>query len=250
MLVSSSKPLNRMNKGNFVLSPPNGKPFRQGIVDSIAIMIGYIPVAMAFGMTAKAAGLPDWLPPLMSIVMFAGATQFVMIGAIINGGALAWIVGLCALMDARGLFFAPTIEKLVPMGIKKRSLAAFGLTDEVFAITSNKAKEIPITQRVRWYFGLMIGAYLSWCFGTLLGVLLGNWITEHLSFLSVALPFAFPALFFVMVYLNLHQNMFIPIFITFGLTSALCLFFSGGVAIIVGAFCGMGYFYLTQRGGI
>ncbi len=230
------------------MSSVNEKPFRQGLADSTAIMIGYIPVAMAFGMTAKSAGLPDWLPPLMSVVMFAGATQFVMISAIIKGSALAWIVGLCALMDARHLFFAPTVEKLVPMGIKKRALAAFGLTDEVFAMACSKAKDVPPTQRIRWYFGLMIGSYFSWCFGAVLGVLLGGWVTEHLSFLSAALPFAFPALFFILVYLNIHKNMFVPVLITFSLTSILCLLYSSGVAIIVGAACGMGYFYLTQRG--
>ena len=230
------------------MSSVSEKPFCQGLSDSVAVMIGYIPVAMAFGMTAKAAGLPDWLPPLMSFVMFAGATQFVMISAIIKGSVLVWVVGLCALMDMRHLFFAPTVEKLVPMGIKKRAFAAFGLTDEVFAMTCSKAKDVPAEQRVRWYFGLAVGAYLSWCFGAILGVLLGGWVEEHLAFLSAALPFAFPALFFILLYLNLNRNMLIPVLITFSVTSILCLLYSSGVAIIVGAVCGMGYFYVIQRG--
>jgi len=221
-------------------------PFIRGLTESLGVMIGYIPVAIAFGITANAADI-EWVPVLMSGVMYTGAGQFVMLDAIITGKSLILTVGLCALMDIRHLFFGPVMSKAVPMSLKQRVLGAFGMNDEVFAISSSKAKNIPLAYRIKWYFGLMMGAYFSWVFGTFLGVLVGDWIIEQVKPLEPALPFAFPALFFVLMCLNFSRQMFMPILITLVVTGIICILFSSGPAIIIGAVSGMGYYYFTNR---
>ncbi|MCD8567203.1 MAG: AzlC family ABC transporter permease [Geovibrio sp.] len=49
------------------------KGFRQ----ALPIAAGYFPVAVSFGLTAVSAGLDGWLAVLMSLIVFAGASQFV-----------------------------------------------------------------------------------------------------------------------------------------------------------------------------
>lgn len=221
-------------------------PFSKGLMESLSLMIGYIPVAIAFGISANAANI-GWIPVLMSAVMYTGAGQFVMLDAIATGKSLILTVGLCALMDIRHLFYGPVMRTAVPMSIKQRIFGAFGMNDEVFAISSSKAPKIPLPVRIKWYFGLMIGTYFSWVFGTFLGVLMGDWIIEHVKVLEPALPFAFPALFFVLMYLNYSRQMLFPLLVTLTVTGTLCLMLSTGPAIIAGAVAGIGCYYLMNK---
>ena len=44
-------------------------------------------VGVAFGAITVGAGLPRWLPVLLSVVVFAGAAQFLFVGVVAAGGS-------------------------------------------------------------------------------------------------------------------------------------------------------------------
>jgi len=46
--------------------------FRQGMKDALPICIGYLSVALAFGVLAVRNGWPLWAPPLISATNLSG----------------------------------------------------------------------------------------------------------------------------------------------------------------------------------
>jgi hypothetical protein len=45
-------------------------------------------VGVSFGAIAVSAGLPVWLPVALSLLVFAGASQFVFVGLLLAGGGV------------------------------------------------------------------------------------------------------------------------------------------------------------------
>ncbi len=152
------------------------RPFLRGLVESISIAVGYIPVAISFGLAAVYADFSPWLAVLVSIMVYAGASQFILISLVASGTAAFSVVGIVLLMNLRHLFYGPAVlSRLVP---SKRSVPVFflaaGLTDEVFATSVSRLAEQPPENRESWYLGLQLGAYLAWVGGTAIGAFFGH----------------------------------------------------------------------------
>lgn len=177
------------------------KALFQGLADSTSIGAGYVPIAFSFGLTALQAGLEPTSILLISLTIFAGASQFVLITLLTSGAGLVSTLGTILLMNARHLFYGPALLPRLASkdGRLPSPLLAFGLTDEVFATASSRLERILPASRHTWYFGLQIGAYLAWATGTLLGVTLGNQIDSLPNFVAATLSFVLPALFFTLL---------------------------------------------------
>lgn len=171
--------------------------FVQGLRDSVSIAVGYIPVAISFGLAAVHVGLSPIMTILTSMLIYAGASQFILVGLIATGGSLASIVGIILLMNLRHIFYGPAV--LAKLGEASRrlpvGLLAAGLTDEVFATAVGKLGQQAPAAREYWYAGLQLGAYSSWVLGTVVGAYFGHdWLSQS-PVLSKALGFVLPALF-------------------------------------------------------
>jgi predicted branched-subunit amino acid permease len=67
--------------------------FRQGVTDSLPVVIGYLPIAFAFGLSAVKLGFTPAESLLFSILIYAGASQFV-ITALLSAGMSLWVSAL------------------------------------------------------------------------------------------------------------------------------------------------------------
>lgn len=177
------------------------RAFLAGLRDSLSIVMGYIPVAISFGLAAMYAGMPPWFAVLASLLVYAGASQFILISLIAAGGAPLSVIGIVLLMNLRHLFYGPAV--LGCLGIAQRRLPmpllAAGLTDEVFATAMASMQARPEQGREYWYAGLQLGAYTSWVGGTAIGVWFGrDWLAQS-PLLAQTLGFVLPALFFALL---------------------------------------------------
>jgi len=50
---------------------------KKGMIDALPIVLGYLPVGMAYGLLARQAGLTYAEIGLMSLLVYAGASQFI-----------------------------------------------------------------------------------------------------------------------------------------------------------------------------
>ena len=170
--------------------------FFTGLRTSLPLIIGYFPVAVAFGISATSIGLSQLDATLISLIIFAGASQFAFVGLLAEGTSALTAVLVVIGLNLRHMLYSASISpSLNGMSLKQKLTAAFGLTDEVFASALGLLKGTPKENRWSWLIGLELGAYGSWVIGTWVGASSGDLLLAKFGFLKPALAFALPALF-------------------------------------------------------
>ncbi|WP_018527088.1 AzlC family ABC transporter permease [Alkalispirochaeta alkalica] len=183
--------------------------FFSGAASALPIATGYIPVAITFGILVVNSGLSFLDAVLASALAFAGAAQFMAAGmyatAVSAAGALPGGLSLAAglqivlagwLLNLRHLLMSSVVAPNVAgsPSLSRRSLLAFGLTDEVFGVATWRiAREGPL--RPAFLLGLEAASYSAWVGGTALGASLGEVLPPSLrAAMGLALYALFAAL--------------------------------------------------------
>jgi len=185
------------------------RPVLSGLFSSVSIAVGYVPIAFSFGLAAMQAGLHPLVVIASSGLIFAGASQFLLITLLAPGASLLAAIPTVLLMNARHLFYGPALlARLTHPDHRLASpLLAFGLTDEVFAAAMSQLERIAPVQQERWYLGLQLGAYAAWVGGTVLGVVFTSSVQDLPVLVHEGLSFILPALFFVLLLeLNVRRH--------------------------------------------
>jgi len=158
----------------------NGKSLYQGILDGVPISIGYIPIAITFGMIAVQEGLQLWQAVFMSVVVLAGASQFMAVNMLSMGIGALEIVFATFILNLRHFILSLSImNQWGHLSKRRKALFSFGITDETFSVFSLKQKERE--QNSSYICGLIGMAYFSWVAGTVIGGIFSNFIPPLLS---------------------------------------------------------------------
>ncbi|WP_066500431.1 AzlC family ABC transporter permease [Abyssisolibacter fermentans] len=145
--------------------------FKDGVIDSIPIVIGFVPIAMTFGILAKNADITMFHCILFSVLVFAGASQFIALNLILLGAGIGEIVLTTFLVNFRHFLMSASLTTKITKDMKKWSpFIAFGITDEVFSVASFKKG----TLTKQYIISLELLAYSAWVSGTVLGYLVGG----------------------------------------------------------------------------
>jgi 4-azaleucine resistance transporter AzlC len=149
-------------------------------------------VGASFGAIAVSAGLPLWLPSLLSVVVFAGAAQFMFVGLIAAGGNPVAAVAASLLINVRHVPFGFTVGELVGTGWR-RAIGSHLMIDESVAFAL--AQRDPIQRRAAyWVCGLSL--MVCWNIGVLVGTIGGAVISDTDA---LGLDAAFPAVLLALV---------------------------------------------------
>lgn len=152
--------------------------FIAGAKTATPIVIGFIPVATAFGMVAMNAGLSLYQCVFMSFMVFGGASQLMAVTMLASGaGILQIIIATFAINFRHFVMGMSVMPKLKRIPVKWNLLLFFGLTDETFAIISLKNEE----EINKFYVaGLNFTSFLAWVIGTLLGSFFIQFIPSYI----------------------------------------------------------------------
>lgn len=144
---------------------------KDGLTAGIPIVIGYIPIAMAFGLLAKTTQVSLLDSFLFSAVVFAGASQFMALNLLQAGVATAEIILATLLMNFRHFLMSASLAARLQEE-KKTWLPwlAYGITDESFSVAATRKEKLSVP----FLLVLQGIAYLAWVGGTLLGYLIGG----------------------------------------------------------------------------
>lgn len=142
--------------------------FRRGTSRGLPIFAGYLPVAIAFGLLARGHDVPLSITSAWSLLVFAGASQFIALELYAAGASFLGIVVTTLLVNARHVLMSAAVAERMNRAqfrsSRLRALVAFGVTDETFAVaTSQKAIGI------EFMLALELTAYCGWQVGTLIG---------------------------------------------------------------------------------
>ena len=106
------------------------------------------------------------------------------------------MAAISLVLGVRHMLYGPSLApNLRRIDTGRAAAAAFGLTDEVFAVASAMLPRRPPGTNFGRLVGLGTSAYISWALGTWIGVVAGSAVVGALPSLAPALSFALPALF-------------------------------------------------------
>ncbi len=154
--------------------------FITGLRAGIPISIGFIPIAIAFGLTAKSLNIPEYVPLLMSLIIFAGASQFIGITLLATGISHWEIIMTTFVLNFRHFLMTASLSQRLPEWTSRSLLAilSFGVTDESFSVASlQEDKKI----HPSFILGLNFIAYASWNICTWIGVFLATGLPQSLQ---------------------------------------------------------------------
>lgn len=222
---------------------------KKGISVGLPIIIGYLPIAVTYGVLAKQAGMTLFELTLMSVMVFAGASQFMGANMVaVGAGAVEIIVATFVLNFRHFVMSLSFMNRLRSIGLKWKAPLSLGLTDETFAVSAIHTEEAKTEKGVLFYIALFLTAYLSWIFGSFLGGILGEIIPENLSqSMGIALYAMFIGLLIPSVKKEIRVGL---IAIIAMLINVFCSqFMSAGWAIVLGTLIGgfSGVFLLKEE---
>ena len=152
---------------------------KQGFVDGLPICLGYVSVAIAFGVLAVQKKLPLWAPPIISITNLSGTGQFA--GLDLLSAIASYIEIACAILiiNARYFLMSVSLSQKLPADIKQwqRYIIAFGNTDEVYAVAMGQ--KLPLN--FKYMLGMILCAFSGWVGGTVIGTFAGSIVPSALS---------------------------------------------------------------------
>ncbi|SMB91064.1 4-azaleucine resistance probable transporter AzlC [Desulfonispora thiosulfatigenes DSM 11270] len=168
------------------------KEIKAGMVAGIPLFIGFVPIAMTFGILSKNAGLSFLETTLFSALVFAGSSQFIALSLFVAGAGLGSIILTTFLVNFRHFLMSASLATKLEVKNKKwLPIISFGVTDEAFSITSFIEGKL----LKEYLLPIQVISYLGWVGGTVLGYLIGGVLPEILrTSMEVALYAMFIAI--------------------------------------------------------
>ncbi|MDM5187951.1 AzlC family ABC transporter permease [Bacillus sp. DX4.1] len=195
-----------------VQMPMHGdETFRQGVKDCLPTVLGYLSIGIAAGVIEKTAGFSLAEITLMSILIYAGSSQFILAGMFAAGAPASAIIFTVFFVNLRHLLMsaalAPYLKKVPFM---KNMIIGSQITDETFGIAAQHASGKQYLSE-KWMLGLNVTGYLNWILANIIGGIFGEWIPDpHTYGMDYALPAMFIGLF-VLQLMSSHPNLAIHV---------------------------------------
>ena len=170
------------------------KIFLKGIIDVSPLMIPVVPFGLIFGVLAIEVGFTPLETMGMSLIVFGGASQIVLLQLFSGGASSLVIISSVGAVNSRHLLYGAVVsEHLSDLKLIWKIIISYFLIDQAFAISNEYLKKNKEKNRYLHLVGGGATCWIIWQSTTLLGIILGAAIPEKLG-LSFAVPLTFLAL--------------------------------------------------------
>ncbi|WP_446040080.1 AzlC family ABC transporter permease [Streptomyces sp. SID1121] len=154
--------------GRPVPEPPEPKSDRAVVRDALGVGIAVGLSGFAFGVTSAGAGLTVLQSCALSLLVFTGASQFALVGALAAGGNPLTAAAGAFFLGVRNAFYGLRLSQLLRLPGPVRPFAAQWVIDETTAV----ALAQPTRRSARIGFTVTgLTLYLLWNLTTLAGAL-------------------------------------------------------------------------------
>lgn len=196
------------------------------------ICLGYFPIGLSMGVLAQKCGLAPWQTGLMSLLVFAGGSQFIAIAMLGSGASVATIVATTFMVNLRHLLMSSALSIHFP-GVSRRFLAlfAYGVTDESFGVNMARFNQGGWDRRSALV--LNHTANLTWIMSTVLGAFLGEFIPAG----ALGIDYALTGMFICLLVFQLRGKIFVATALVAGFCSVIAYLLLPGNAYIMVASC-------------
>ncbi len=220
------------------------RQFWAGVRAEIPLLVGVFPFGMIYGLLALDAGL-DKLPAQgMSAIVFGGSSQIVATQLLHSSAPGLVIVLTIFVVNLRHALYsasvAPYIEHLPR---RWKTLLAYLLTDEAYAIVITEYKKKGVTPLGHWFFlGAGLALWTCWQVSSAAGIFLGAAIPS-----SWSLDFTLALTFIAIVVPLLNDRPSLAAALTAGVTALLAYSLPYKLGLILAAVVGIGVGALLER---
>lgn len=224
----------------------SGSELIHGVQAGLPIFLGYFPIAIAFGALAVQAKFSWMEAVLMSLIVFAGASQFVGVSMFLAGAGAAQIIATTFFLNMRHLIMSLAVnDQMRHFNMRWKGFLSFFITDETFALlTLGGGKDQPEKRTPSYMAGLMITAYLGWVSGTAVGGLGAGFIPAEITtamtvglyglFIGLLVPPARKSLSFAVIAVSsMILNWSLGFFMDTGWSIVLSTIFAAGLGIFL-----------------
>lgn len=172
--------------------------FWQGYRAAMPLMVGVAPFGLVFGALAVTSGMSVWQALGMSILVLAGASQFIAAELMRDHTPVVLIVFTTFIVNLRHFLYSASLtDYLQPLSQRWRALIGYLMVDEVYALAYLRKQTGDLdAQGFRWYFcGAGVSLITLWWATTVLGALVGDILPADIrESLGFTLPLIFTAI--------------------------------------------------------
>lgn len=165
------------------------KAFQAAFPHTIPIFAGFWFLGLTYGIYMHVSGFSFWYPMLMSLTIFAGSVEFVMVNLLLGAFNPLQALAMTLMINARHLFYGISMLDRYRGNGWKDAYLIFGMCDESFSI--NYTVQIPENVDRGWFmFFVTLLNHFYWFSGSTLGGIFGSLIqfnTEGLEFVMTAM---------------------------------------------------------------
>lgn len=164
---------------------------QKAFIATVPVLTGYLVLGFGFGMILKSSGFGILHAFVMSLLIYAGAMQYVAVSLLTAGASLITVALTTLMVNARHLFYGISMLERYQGTGKIKPYLIFALTDETYSLVCSDHSQMPEESRRKYYFFVSLFNHLYWVTGSVLGVVIGSVI----RFNSEGIEFALTALF-------------------------------------------------------
>ena len=173
----------------------NFKTFLKGIIDVSPLMIPVVPFGLIFGILAIDIGFSPLATMGMSLIIFGGASQIILLQLFSGGASSLVIISSVGAVNSRHLLYGAVVsEHVSDLKLIWKIIISYFLIDQAFAVSNTYFKKNKKNEFKHYHLlGAGFTCWTVWQISTILGIVLGSVIPEELG-LSFTISLTFLAL--------------------------------------------------------
>lgn len=158
------------------------------------VLFGYLAIGIAFGLLLKNAGYPWIIALIMSVLIYAGAAQYLAVTFFTNNVTFIEVATITFLVNFRHMLYGLSLFDKFNLTKRLKPYMIFSLTDETYALLTSINDPVGVN-KPKFYFYIALLNHSYWVIGSAIGAIAGNFVTIN----TKGLDFALTALFIVLL---------------------------------------------------
>lgn len=172
----------------------NKTTLRAAFKDTVPVLAGYLFLGIGFGILLNESGYGVGWSLLMSLFIYAGSCQYLLVSLLSSGAALLSTALATLLVNARHLFYGISLVETYKDTGKKKPYMIFALTDETYSLVT-QVKIPDGVDKTAYCFLVSVLDHCYWVTGSVLGSVAGALLPIDFSGISFVLTALFVTIF-------------------------------------------------------
>ena len=171
------------------------KTLVKGITDVSPLMIPVFPFGIIYGVIGMELGIGPYMTLGLSIIIFGGASQIVLLQLFSGGASSLVILSSVGAINSRHLLYGAVLsEYLSTLKFTWKIILSYVMVDQAFAVSNTYFKNNRKNENKHFHLlGAGFTCWTIWQISTILGIVLGSVVPEELG-LSFTISLTFLAL--------------------------------------------------------